>query len=491
MGWNFPYPFYTREVELIPDHPNPCKLLVPTQQQLNTCQQIVHSFEKTLEDSFHCFYDWSKIHETTSETGIKIQPHHLDILAKGWDKLKTTSSGHSGVRHDSSIHVTGNLQNYGCGSGCASGGSSPDGYLLDHSGRLRGVMEVKSSIEAPLSSLRQGVSSAINIAYSLIDHGLDPWDVVVPIVSSNGSLFQFACVALMLPCFPVVIPITSVLDIGVSSQRTLVAQYLLSIDEFLNIPLQKYRIVPLPVERGLDITIYHRKYFKDLYTWKSHPHQSLFYLFETLNKTYSTPCHQFIVYPLCVREKQNDVDASLVFIDIRKRGYEIGVPADHRLQQEYINELSRVIETIHQSGFVHLDFYPSNIMWKYDEDKGGMSILILDWDSIHEIGQKYGFETQKVLSEKKGGFHMDLLVASPEWDIAHLDIIKKNLNSFVSTEKVILDQTFRSLWNEWTFSLEEDIQISMQKLVIQTTVEEKEGDRGAEGGGVSKREEQR
>jgi hypothetical protein len=56
--------------------------------------------------------------------------------------------------------------------------------------------------------------------------------VVVPIVSSNGSLFQFAYVTLLSPCFPVVIPITGVLDIGDRSQRTLVAQHLLAIDLF-------------------------------------------------------------------------------------------------------------------------------------------------------------------------------------------------------------------------------------------------------------------
>jgi hypothetical protein len=185
MGWNFPYPYYNREVELIPGHANPCRFLDPKyhhDHQLDNTLHVDHqkkicSFENVLEDSFHCYYDWSTIHETKSGN-IKIQPHHLDILAKAWDRLKTTSSTRQNdVIHDSTIHVKGSLGSYGCGNGCASGGSAPDGYFFDPSERLRGVMEVESSNETPNSSLRQGVSSAINIAYSLVDHGVHPWDV--------------------------------------------------------------------------------------------------------------------------------------------------------------------------------------------------------------------------------------------------------------------------------------------------------------------------
>jgi hypothetical protein len=497
MGWNFPYPYYNREVELIPGHANPCRFLdlkYHHDHQLDNTLHVDHqkrlcSFENVLEDSFHCYYDWSTIHETKSEN-IKIQPHHLDILAKAWDKLKTTSSTRQNdVRHDSTIHVRGNLESYGCGSGCASGGSAPDGYFFDPSGKLRGVMEVNSSNETPNSSLRQGVSSAINIAYSLVDHGVHPWDVVVPIVASNGSLFQFACVTLLYPCFPVVIPITGVLDIGDRSQRTLVAQHLLSIDLFLNSPLANYRDTPVEVARGLDATIYHRKYLKDLYSPKSLPHQALFSLFETLNKTYLTPCHEFIVYPLCVREEANDEDVSLVFINVCKLGYQIGVPAVQHLQQLFIKELSRVIESIHGSGFVHLDVYPSNILWIYDYQRqdvgaggGGMSILVIDWDSIHEIGKKYDSKTQDILERKsvRGNLRgMNVTEASTEWDSAHFHIIKNHLNSIVSTEKGILDEAFQRLWKEWA-NLAVD-EIRQQKLAIQTNIEEKTGDRGGKG----------
>jgi serine/threonine protein kinase len=192
------------------------------------------------------------------------------------------------------------------------------------------------------------------------------------------------------------------------------------------------------VARGLDATIYHRKYLKVLYSPKSLLHQALFSLFETLNKTYSTPCHEFIVYPLSVREEANDEDASLVFINVCKLDYQIGVPADHDLQQLYINELSRVIEIIHGSGFVHLDLYPSNIMWRYDDQRqdggaggGGMSILVIDWDSIHEIGKKYDSKTQDILKTKRGNRRMNVIKASTEWDSAHFHIIKNHLSSFV------------------------------------------------------------
>jgi hypothetical protein len=443
MGWNFPYPFYNRDVELIPGQPNPCRLLNPTQKSFNTSQQKICDFENMLEGSFHCYLSWSLIPESAPTGSIQIQLNHLDYLAQRWELLKSTTRSNP-TFYDSRYHIKGDLESYGVGTGCASGGWTPDGYFFDLSGRLRGVMEAKSSLETPHSSLRQGVASAINIAYSLIDHGVDPWDVVVPIVSSNGFLFQFACVALLSPCFPVVIPMSHVLDLGVRSQRTLVAQYLLSIDEFLRLPLGKYRDAYVNVERGLDLTIYHRKYVRDFYNPQAYTHQGLFSSFQTLNKAYSTPCSQFIVYPLCVREKGYDDDASLIFINICTSAYQIGVPADPHLQQFFIEELKSVIESIHQSGFVHLDLYPSNIMWKYDENNV-MSIRLIDWDSIHEIGKKYDSRTQEILSRKKGNFNINLSEVSTEWDVAHFNLIKSNLHSFISTDKAKLDETFEIL----------------------------------------------
>jgi hypothetical protein len=107
---------------------------------------------------------------------------------------------------------------------------------------------------------------------------------------------------------------------------------------------------------------------------------------------------------------------------------------------------------------------------------GGMSLLVIDWDSIHAIGKKYDSKTQDILETKRRNLRgMNVTEASTEWDSAHFNVIKNHLNSFVSTDKRILDQTFQRLWWEWAVN-EIQILISMQQLAIQTNIEQKTGD---------------
>ena len=44
------------------------------------------------------------------------------------------------------------------------------------------------------------------------------------------------------------------------------------------------------------------------------------------------------------------------------------------------------MESMHSAGVVHLDWYLSNFMWKYDEATGELVIKIIDFDSAHIIG---------------------------------------------------------------------------------------------------------
>jgi serine/threonine protein kinase len=45
-------------------------------------------------------------------------------------------------------------------------------------------------------------------------------------------------------------------------------------------------------------------------------------------------------------------------------GYNIAIPEYAVLRGLYINKLKDVIQCIHEIGVVHLDLYPSNILWK-------------------------------------------------------------------------------------------------------------------------------
>jgi len=44
------------------------------------------------------------------------------------------------------------------------------------------------------------------------------------------------------------------------------------------------------------------------------------------------------------------------------------------------------MESLHRAGVVHLDWYPSNFIWKCDEATGELMIKIIDFDATHIIG---------------------------------------------------------------------------------------------------------
>lgn len=50
-------------------------------------------------------------------------------------------------------------------------------------------------------------------------------------------------------------------------------------------------------------------------------------------------------------------------------------------------------------GIVHLDLYPSNIMWKYDS-KEGIIKKIIDWDSGNFIEETISEKVQHVLNDR-------------------------------------------------------------------------------------------
>ena len=50
-----------------------------------------------------------------------------------------------------------------------------------------------------------------------------------------------------------------------------------------------------------------------------------------------------------------------------------------------MRRLCAVVGAIHRCHVVHLDLYPSNIMWKKTD--GAFDIKIIDWDTVHHDGE--------------------------------------------------------------------------------------------------------
>lgn len=129
-----------------------------------------------------------------------MQNNHLDCIAQlfGWES--TTSIFTALKSHKS------------CSFGLVTEGTVPDAYIIDQDKFVRGLINVKSNVTTPAEALRQAVATATNVALGMLEQGVPVNDIAVPVIGSNGYLFQFAIVYILYPSFPVTMMISSVLD---------------------------------------------------------------------------------------------------------------------------------------------------------------------------------------------------------------------------------------------------------------------------------------
>ena len=65
----------------------------------------------------------------------------------------------------------------------------------------------------------------------------------------------------------------------------------------------------------------------------------------------------------------------------------MGVPSDITLYQNYLLNLRKAIRKVHQFGVIHVDLYPSNILWCFRDNQ--MVIHIIDWDAATLQGDSF------------------------------------------------------------------------------------------------------
>eukprot|EP00039_Didymoeca_costata_P016417 m.294980 g.294980 ORF g.294980 m.294980 type:complete len:154 (+) comp16392_c0_seq4:5-466(+) len=94
-------------------------------------------------------------------------------------------------------------------------------------------------------------------------------------------------------------------------------------------------------------------------------------------------------------------------------------------------------------GVVHMDFYPSNIMWAAKDD-GSFDIKIIDWDAAHRESENFSELTQNRIT-KFDRYHGSLPgKASKEHDLFFLQILQfyQTNEALWSTDKETLDTAF-------------------------------------------------
>lgn len=415
------------------------------------CHHFLHEYPETLGGV-----------ETSS-----VQFHHLRLIAEGTQLAlgKNWLIFASNISLNTAFGVNRNHNSYSV----VNGTSQPDGFiegLASIAGKeqmfTRGIWEVKGSHAGLEFPLRQAFAEATYIAAMHIARGVKAADVCVPIVVSNGRYMQFALLAMLPPSFPYLIALTYPLDLCIAAQRGIAAQHMCIIDFMMRESLELHN--ESPVELSLDISRYHIKYLKYFFEVRSTREASLEHMFSVLDHlAVDSELRHSVAFPITIRSRTAPKDAAqgshdmhnhmdmLVFDNLAKDGYRIGFPNDDALCEKLVKQIKAVVARIHARGVVHMDLYPSNIMWRLNATSRSIDVKIIDWDAAHFVGECF---TQEVLAAlEKAMWRTQLYLdvdgtrAVCEYDNVFVGIMHDNYRdpSLRTDNKSELDQAFQQM----------------------------------------------
>lgn len=224
-----------------------------------------------------------------------------------------------------------------------------------------------------------------------------------------------------------------------------------------------------PLEnRFLDRSKYHFKILESVYLGygKAHVEQSLRMHFKVMKALHSVEaCREWVVFPLCIREFDESMrESGLVYPRLDPSKFRIGLPSDPGQRAMFFEALRQAMRTIHSEARVlHLDLYPSNIMWSWDAECQRIRIKIIDWDAaVLMEWHEYPHETAQLLVRnnriKLAGAYdnriLDItagenneLVMSTSMDTCFISLMEEYQTDsrLYSTDKSDLDDAFRCL----------------------------------------------
>jgi serine/threonine protein kinase len=224
---------------------------------------------------------------------------------------------------------------------------------------------------------------------------------MIPVVGSNGHYIQFGAVIMLKPSFSSFFVISNGLDMTNDDFLIEAARLFCCLAIYINTPLEINKSLTIPktdVEMVLDLNQYHLKFLKDFYACTGNIQSSLFHYFKIMSQLHRCPeCRKVIIFPICVREYDDDINTSSIVFPKLGSEYKIGLPDTETQRECFFEKLNNAIKIIHKAGVVHLDLYLSNIMWK-ELDSDDIEIKIIDWDAGHFTAEPFYKETQTRLS---------------------------------------------------------------------------------------------
>lgn len=204
-------------------HGFPIAKLIPTEQDFADV-----SAKALVSLLFECKCQRFDMGRISSET---VSQNHLLAINKvffnGKLHMAEKQEGGSAKREWKLYEVVG-----GKNLGLASSSSSFDGVVQLNDTSIA-IFEVKDTAYSPVEGLRQAVSEATTVALMLVWKGVKCEDIAVPVMGSNGYLFQFGVVCVLFPSLPVFMYTSAVLDVNDSTGRRNIAAHFKLLNEFL------------------------------------------------------------------------------------------------------------------------------------------------------------------------------------------------------------------------------------------------------------------
>ena len=414
----------------------------------------LESVDRLLESTFLDTFNFCIVHESSklkpqSPERERVQADHLTPIAKSMSSFRSLGNSEW------------TLNALGCPSGIASEGSIPDGCGMKPI--IRGdectemvamIFEAKHNTDAPLQGFTQAAAAATNAGLAIGRRGVPMADIRIPICATNGQLMKFGFVQFLEPVFPMIEVLTSTLDLSDATRRREAALVLCHLHQWLCQPLA----CSLPERPALVLAysteLYHYKPLSNFFCTQTFLNTSLRHFFLNLDRLKSNPeCLSCCELPLTIQTTGDS--GRLVFHNLTKFGYRIGLPPTRELRVAFMTELRRAVALVHSVGVVHLDLYLSNIMWKLDERDGRMRIKIIDWDSCHRLGDALSDPTIGQLQSRyekiRNGSPIEALYSATRaveaLDVLLLDILELNLDcaKLQSDQKRQLDTEFFGL----------------------------------------------
>ena len=336
-----------------------------------------------------CFLDLHNlrvVHATCSNSGasvssdVFVENHHLERIALA---LNFTANPSKSGNERSKL----NLVHLNCADGVATARSFPGAYGRKNFIRATSVasaaveeeeekeaaasrllvafiMEVKHSTESLVLALAQAFSESTNAALAQARFGVPIDQIRVPICVSNGQLMKFAVTCLLQPAFPYLVILTKTLDISDRRDRAEAARMLVLLTAWLAQPLRFQGPPKSYLSLALSTLQYHLKPLQFFFCVHDSLDMSLQHFLHIMAHLQASDAHSVVVAPLTISTRTPSNNAALVFPNLCIDGYRIGMPESEAECDEVLDAVERALGRVHEAGVVHLDFYPSNIMWR-------------------------------------------------------------------------------------------------------------------------------